>query len=693
MIKILILLITLQVYSAQANEAENCLQCHIQETLQWQTSQHAHAMQPATTDTVLGDFNQTRFVSEALEADFQLKNGQYRINLTEAGQRQQWTVRYTLGVYPLQQYLIDIGDGKLQALNIAWDSRNPEQGGQHWFRLDDKEHQRPGDPFHWRGVYQNWNSMCADCHTSGLQKGYTPDQDDYTTLFDQVNVSCSACHADASKHEYAAREGRIIPAGSDLQAKGAWHIGTTQKKPQHTGPLSSTQQVETCGRCHALRTRLNQAPNGRIHDQYSLNRLQSPLYFTDGRVREEVFVLGSFLQSKMHQAGVVCSNCHNSHTAKPVAQGNALCSQCHSSDSFDTPEHHKHPPESSGAQCVSCHMPERTYMQIDSRREHNFTTPNPVTSKQAASPDPCLICHDNKTRDWSIQQLANLWPGYRERSQWFDIQQDDLPAIAGFIADQSRAALYRASLLENQAPALAQSTPKLILEQLLSPEPLLRESGWKAAASLHASTVQPQANTGLNDQYLSVRLAAFETLMLLNALPATHEKTRIEYEAYLDQLADRPSGRTLKAQYMLTKGLPEIAEQNLNIALKMDNAYLPAYMLLTNLLRTQQRFRETIKLLTQGLEQLQENASLLHLRGLTRLQLNDYENAEIDLQHAATVDPENWLFSYRYALLLFYLGKIDRAIETTQRLEKMVPGNAQVEGLILQLRKTKKTTQ
>ncbi|PSL12874.1 cytochrome c554/c'-like protein [Marinobacterium halophilum] len=663
-----------------ANEAERCLQCHEQETREWQASQHAHSMQPASTNTLLGNFDHGHFVSEGLEAEFYREEGQYRVNLIEAGQKTRWTVSYSFGIYPLQQYLIDIGDGKLQALNIAWDSRSADAGGQRWFRLDDPGHQPPGAPLHWRGVYQNWNSMCADCHSTGLSKAYSPGQDRYDTRFEQINVSCSACHADASVHAQAAQQGRTLPAGVDLRARGAWLTGTTEQKPQHTGPLSSSAQVETCGRCHALRTRLDQTPSGRIHNQYRLNRLHSPLYFPDGRVREEVFVLGSFLQSNMHRAGVVCSNCHNPHSAQPIAEGNALCGQCHAAASFDRREHHRHPQDSTGAQCISCHMPERTYMQVDPRREHNFTTPNPVTAQRAGSPDPCLACHDDQSREWSIQQLTQLWPDHRERADWFEIQQADLPAMAAFIADPASAPLYRASLLEQQAPALAQIAPALILEQLQSPNPLLRESSWTAAANLPVSAVRPHANAGLHDERLSVRLAAFETLLRIRALPTEDTGVRREYEDYLTQQADRPAGRTLSASYELTTQ-PAIAEQNLNIALQMDNAYQPAYILLTELLRSQQRFDEAIELLKRGLEVMPDNANLHHLRGLTRLQLRQIPPALDDLALAWRQAPDNADFGYRYALALYHTGDRERAHLLISQLLQQFPQHPSIARL------------
>jgi cytochrome c553 len=77
------------------------------------------------------------------------------------------------GVYPLQQYLLPLDDGRLQALSIAWDSRPAEEGGQRWYHLYPDEAIAHDDPLHWTGPYQNWNTRCAECHSTDLHKNYT----------------------------------------------------------------------------------------------------------------------------------------------------------------------------------------------------------------------------------------------------------------------------------------------------------------------------------------------------------------------------------------------------------------------------------------------------------------------------------------------------------------------------------------
>ncbi|MBR9869333.1 MAG: hypothetical protein GYB20_13515 [Oceanospirillales bacterium] len=676
-----LLIILLTALPSLNSQAAECGECHMQQVSDWQQSQHALSMALATTDSVLGNFNQT-YRSEDVEAVFFLDSDIYKVRLTEQGKEQVWVIKYVFGNYPLQQYLIETGNGRLQALNIAWDSRSKEDGGQNWFRLDQPDHQDPGQPLHWKGIYQNWNTMCADCHSTELSKGYSLKDNQFSTHFKTVNVSCAACHENADTHALAARSGKSVAAGQNLKSDGAWLTGNLSTPPVHTGAVSSPEQTEMCGRCHSLRTRLDPTKSGKINDQYSLNRLFSPLYFEDGRVKEEVFILGSFLQSKMHNAGVVCSNCHNPHSAKLKIEGNALCGQCHALESFDRPEHHQHMSNSEGSQCVNCHMPTRTYMQIDQRREHNFTTPNPFVAAQAGSPDPCLACHKDKDNIWSRDQVGRLWPTQKKHSDWFDIQRAPIAAMREFIENREQPSIYRATLLEQQAASLAFNNPETILAQLSSPSALIRESSWKAAVNIPKNKLDNYVTKGLSDKHLSVRLAAYETLLIKQALPADFTSVKQEYIAYLEQIADRPAGRTMLARYkILTDNTASSAGEDLAFALDQDPQYLPAVFMLTELLRNQKRFSEAVTLLTKTLELIPQDANLLHLRGLTQLQLKQINPALTDLRAAYKLAPENISFGYRLAQALKYTHHLSEAEQVIQQLKDRFPQHPAINSL------------
>lgn len=672
--------------NALAGPAE-CVDCHAQAVADWSISQHSVAMAVPSVETVAGDFSDTQFADSDVNVRFSREVGSYRIVTREFGETREWTVAYTFGVYPLQQYLIDVGGGRLQAFNIAWDTRSKADGGQRWFRLDDPGHNRPGDPMHWTGIYQNWNNQCADCHSTGLTRNYDPDSDSYLTQWGHVAVACEACHDRGSEHADAQRSGQRHTAGVELAAMGAWLVSEGLKPPKHIGLESSRAQVPTCGRCHSLRTRLLDSGGGQVHDQFSLSRLEQPLYFSDGGVREEVFVQGSFEQSKMFAAGVVCTDCHNPHSGELKAQGNAVCAQCHNASEFETQEHHRHPRGSEGAECVNCHMPESTFMKIDHRREHSFMVPRPDVARAAGSDDVCLGCHTDKDRGWSMETMQEWYPTRFRAETWHEVQQRPPTSAIEYLNDDTEPALRRASLLEQHGAWLVRERPVLLEALAASKAAVVRESAYRVLRHGEPGFARGLANAGLADPSLAVRLATFESLNWLGVSLDNEQwkSVRLEYEHFLKLQSDLPSGLVLNARYLLTGDYVYKAGKALEKALEKDPGYVPATILLTDILRSGGQNVEAMEAINRTLETVPGDASLLHLRGLIHLKLKHYEKALEDLGEAALLAPDNWLFGYRYAVALFQLEQLDQARSETEKLLERFPDNPRLKALIQHL--------
>ena len=178
-----------------------CSGCHAEQDRLWQGSYHDLAMQEANAQTVLGDFNDTVFKKDDVVSRFFRRDGKFIVNTDGPdGKLADFEVKYTFGIRPLQQYLLELPGGRLQALSISWDSRSKEQGGQHWFHLYPKEHIDHTDELHWTKLSQNWNYMCAECHSTNLQKNYDTATHTYKTTWSEINVACEACHGPGSQH-------------------------------------------------------------------------------------------------------------------------------------------------------------------------------------------------------------------------------------------------------------------------------------------------------------------------------------------------------------------------------------------------------------------------------------------------------------------------------------------------------------
>ena len=106
---------------------------------------------------------------------------------------------------------------------------------------------------------------------------------------------------------------------------------------------------------------------------------------------------GSFVQSKMYQEGVRCTDCHNPHTARLREPGNAVCTRCHQTSppedfpapeakDYETEDHH-HSRRRHRGYCVAsiATCPPRTDMVVDPRRDHSFRIPQPDLSVKLAT--------------------------------------------------------------------------------------------------------------------------------------------------------------------------------------------------------------------------------------------------------------------------------------------------------------------
>ena len=391
---------------AYVDEA-TCAGCHAREHEAWSGSHHDLAMQEATADTVLGDFDGATFTHFGVTSRFFTRDGRFLVN-TEGpdGRLADFELAYTFGVEPLQQYLAPFPGGYLQSLTIAWDT---EQGA--WIHLYPDEPIPPDDPLHWTGRYQRWNVMCAECHSTHLRPNYDVETDTYRTTWAAIDVGCQACHGPGAAHvEWA----RTAPE----EGASASAAGLLADFPAD----APEAELRACAACHSRRQRLS-AVDGHARpflDDFLPATLDEGLYYPDGQIQDEVYVWGSFVQSRMHAAGVRCSDCHDPHRLRLRADGDAVCLQCHRetplerfptlrSGRYAAPDHHFHPPDSAGARCVNCHMPARTYMQVDPRRDHGFRIPRPDLSVALGTPNACTGCHEDRTDEWAADRSAEWW--------------------------------------------------------------------------------------------------------------------------------------------------------------------------------------------------------------------------------------------------------------------------------------------
>lgn len=372
---------------------QTCAECHPRETAAFLHSHHDLAMDRATPETVLGDFSGVNFSHQGIESRLYRDGDRFMVR-TEGpdGQLQDFEVKYVFGVEPLQQYMVEFDRpadakpdeiGRLQVLRICWDTQKKT-----WFYLpppDVAQKLDPDDDLHWTGVAQRWNTACAECHSTNFHKNFDVADVKYRSTFSEIDVSCEACHGAGGDHVDLARSFSLFWDRKKGKAIGGFH----QTDPE--------KELGACFRCHARRQMLTDAfQPGQSLSDVALAETPAPhTYHCDGQIQDEVFEQGAFLQSRMYAKGIRCTDCHDPHTAKLKYEGNRLCTSCHQhpAGKYDSPAHHRHQPGGPGSQCIDCHMPSKTYMEVDVRRDHSLRVPRPDQSVELKTPNACTSCH------------------------------------------------------------------------------------------------------------------------------------------------------------------------------------------------------------------------------------------------------------------------------------------------------------
>ena len=456
-------------------------------------------MDHATEKSVLGDFNDASFDYYGVRSRFFRNDGKFFVETDGPdGKLATFEVKYTFGLDPLQQYLVEFPDGRLQALSLAWDSRPKEKGGQRWFHLYPNEEIKHDDILHWTKLNQNWNFMCAECHSTGVHKNYDAASDRFATTWSEISVGCEACHGQGSRHVAWAHDkqswwpfGRRDDADMGLLVRFgerdgvAWnHNAETGQPERSVAPAELRKEVETCGLCHARRGEFSEdwIPGQWLSDTHAVALLSRGLYSADGQMLDEVYNYGSFKQSKMFAAGVTCSDCHDPHSAKLRLSGDAVCLQCHSPAKYANASHKHHEGVNPPIGCASCHMPARTYMVVDTRHDHSFRIPRPDLSMKLETPNACNDCHKDKSAEWAASAIEGWYgpnrKGFQNYAEAFHAAWTDTPDAATLLAtvarDNNAPAFARASALTELNSYLSPSNIDLARKGLSDPDPMVR---------------------------------------------------------------------------------------------------------------------------------------------------------------------------------------------------------------------------
>jgi predicted CXXCH cytochrome family protein len=692
--------------------ANVCKQCHQAEFEAWQGSHHDLAMQEANEQTVLGNFNNAKFKHHDVESTFFKRDGKFMVRTDGPdGKLTDYPITYTFGVTPLQQYLIAFPGGRYQTLSIAWDSRPKSEGGQRWFHLYPKDSIDHTDQLHWTGRYQNWNMECAECHSTHLKKGYNAATDSYETTFNELNVACESCHGPASQHIKWAKQAQPPYSNNDkglavkLQSnwQKAWKFPDSNALFAQREQLAKDELMNTCWACHARRSTLVEGslPGLPLEDTHHPALLTQPAYYADGQQRDEDYTWGSFRQSKMFQKGVICMDCHEPHSIKLRAEGNALCTRCHNAAKFDSEQHHFHKPNSKGAQCMDCHAPEQNYMVIDGRHDHSFRLPRPDLSLSLGSPNACTQCHENRKPEWAAAAM-DKWYGkvWRNRPHYGTTLHAGasqgmkaLPALRELAVDSASPAIVRATALTLVAPMMQSEMLAFARQQLLDSDPSIRISALGLIESVDTVNRILAASPLLEDPIRGVRIEAARILADVpdSQIPSSRlgafKSALTEYQDYLKLNADWPAENVNLGNLYMRQGNVEAAMKVYERSLALDPLFVGAYVNLADAYRQQGRDDEGEKQLRRGLSLLPDASDLHHALGLLLVRKTDQNEALKELSVAAKRAPENARYAYVYGIALNSAGKPREALAVLKAANARQPYDLDILSALISMQR------
>jgi Tfp pilus assembly protein PilF len=589
-------------------------------------------------------------------------------------------IAYTFGAWPLQQYLVPFPGGRLQCLSIAWDAAEKK-----WYRLPPFEVEGPTDWLHWTRGGQTWNLMCAECHSTNLQKNYDLEEDSYTTTWGEIDVSCEACHGPASLHiDWADRPAM---ARTPLENYGL---------VEDTSDRTARAQVELCAPCHSRRVLLGEYRHGTadLLDNIVPVTLDERLYHADGQILEEVYVYGSFVQSRMYQRGIRCGDCHDVHSLKRLKDGNELCLQCHRADVYNTADHHFHKEThegkpSDGWLCEKCHMPGKHYMGIDYRLDHSIRVPRPDLSVELGTPSSCTMtgCHDDKGAEWSADAYRK-WYGLKRKPHYGTTfsagrrrelsARSDLARIAG---DQLFPAVVRSTALALLAAYAGEERDRAIESALADGESLVR---YTALRNLDALPPERRTAFAVPLLYDPVRAVRQQAGLVLtgsgkDALGDNHREffdaAWRDYKSSMEYTGDFAASQMNLANLAANFGRDDDAEKHYRRAIEIDDQFYPAMNNLALLYNRHGRNDEAEELLRRVLELQPGFHEVAYSLGLLLVEKRRLDEAAAYLARAARGLPQRPRIRYNLGLLLLQLGRIGEAEASLRKALAAEPEN------------------
>ena len=556
-------------------------------------------------------------------------------------------------------------------------------------------------------------------HSTNVRKNYDEKNHSYTTKYSIINVNCEACHGSGKQHV------------TDIEKLGDEYVSSGSF--QMTSKTAPKELVDQCARCHMRREQFSESFNfeGTMLDHYYPQLIQERIYQADGQISDEVYVYGSFVQSKMYQNDITCTNCHNAHSLKLKFDGNKLCAQCHVPEKYDTPKHHFHPLNTESSKCINCHMTGRFYMGNDFRRDHSFRVPRPDLSVKYGTPNACTGCHKDKDDKWAAKSFTKLFGKvdsihFSEKlAPGITMQTDGHLGLIDLMNDKKQPEIVRASATKALSNYNSQNFIEEYIKMLNDDSAIVRGASVDVLSLINNSDYTSYFLTLLEDEKRSVRVKAFFGLGTLaeNQIPEvykeSYQKVKREFWTHLKTNADFVGARIKRGDYYIKQRKLDKAIQSYESALEIDNInnqirvnlatlyynnkqyseaentykeiikqepeFGPVYYSLALLYGELNRVDDAINQLKKAVRIMPKNIRVYYNLGLLYDKKQDFKNAEKSFISGLKVDANNESLLYALAYIYSKSNQKEKAKNIVKRLVDLYPNNQQYKSFLNQL--------
>jgi tetratricopeptide (TPR) repeat protein len=322
--------------------AEACASCHAERLAEFRKTRHFQACRMPQAETMPGEF------TTGLQS-LSVRDHQFRFEMKKAGAEFiQTAIRSSPGNEQRASARIDLvyGTGNADAIFFTWRGDRLYELPAAWLYPQNRWVASPFNPYDSGSFTRETTPRCVECHNTWAE--HVPGS---TNRFQPesflLGVTCEKCHGPGRDH--------VTFHHADPQTESAHAI-------VHPGKLSRDRQMDLCGQCHSntvkrLGPAFSYRPGEPLdkHFRTSLNKHQE-----EDHVANQVHYLR---ESKCFQKNdeLTCLTCHNPHRPSSSAEVADACLKCHKAPDCGD---HDRLPIAVRSQCVDCHMPRFTRIQV-----------------------------------------------------------------------------------------------------------------------------------------------------------------------------------------------------------------------------------------------------------------------------------------------------------------------------------------